>query len=130
MEPGRDSQCQLITKSVTGHTGISKYFSDGKYRISLSRWPREADTAIDAPLPPGTPVPGARAFRETPGVKISPVKVTLEIDGIQREAEVVTGSKEVAFEVELKQGVTTLSGRFITADGEEFGTYYAYVVKH
>ena len=46
--------------------------TDGAYEIRLRRWPEEIDHPIDAPLPPGKPVPGQTGFRETPGVAIQP----------------------------------------------------------
>ena len=115
-------------KSMLGHWNINVLHS-GMYRVSLRRWPREAQTAIDAELPPGAPVPGTKAFRDTPGIKIVPEKVTLKIGESQYHAEFVPGSAEVNFEVSLKKGKTTLAGRFVTKDGTEYGTYYAYVVK-
>ena len=44
-----------------------KIVEPGYYEIRLRRWPREVDTAIDAPLPPGNDVPGQTPFRATPG---------------------------------------------------------------
>ena len=85
--------------------------------------------AIDAPLPPGEAVPGARAMRETPGKAISPVKVTLKIGDISESKPVAKGDKFVSFEVNLPAGIMRLEGRFVLEDGTEHGTYFAYVEK-
>lgn len=101
----------------------------GTYEIAFRRWPLEADTAIDAPLQAGDDVPGVQAMRARPGKAISPKLTRLKIGEIQLEKEFEPGAKEVVFEVELEAGPTQLSGRFVDAEGTEYGTYYAYVRK-
>lgn len=101
----------------------------GTYEIAFRRWPREADTAIDAALEPGDDVPGVQAMRARPGKAISPTVTRLTIGDIQLEKAFEAGAKEVVFEVELEAGLTQLSGRFVEADGTEYGTYYAYIKK-
>ncbi|MEL6111003.1 MAG: sulfatase-like hydrolase/transferase, partial [Planctomycetota bacterium] len=114
-----------------GNTGFwnVKVTEAGKYTIRLRRWPKEADLAIDAKLAPGAPVPGARAFRETPGKAISPVKVTLRIGEIEATLPVARGDKEVVFEMELPAQTTTMKATFETEDGVVYGSYFAYVEK-
>ena len=102
---------------------------DGQYEIRLRRWPEEADLAIDAPLAPGAPVPGANAFRTTPGKAFKPASVSVRIGDIEASKPVAAGAKEVAFNLKLPAGKTQMSAVFKTASGEEFGAYYAYVTK-
>ena len=102
---------------------------DGEYTIRLRRWPETADLSIDAPLAPGKPVPGTKAFRLTPGKSISPVKASLRIGEATAEAIVKPGQKEVVLKMTLKKGKTRMKALFTTADGEEYGAYYAYVSK-
>lgn len=122
-----------IRRATTGkkNTGFwnVKVVEDGDYEVRLRRWPEEADTAIDAALPPGADVPGVKAFRTAKGEKIEPVKATLKIGDLAVESKVEPGAKEVVFNVKLKAGKTRMAGLFITADGKEYGTYYAYVLK-
>jgi len=106
-----------------------KVHQAGKYEIRLRRWPMEADRAIDAPLPPGEPVPGQAAFRTTPGKKIEPKFTTLKIGDQAMVAPFAPGSREVKFEMELKEGKTQMEATFVAEDGEIFGAYYAYVKK-
>lgn len=101
----------------------------GTYEIAFRRWPREADAAIDAALEPGEDVPGVKAMRARPGKAISPAKTRLKINNKVMEKAFEQGAKEVVFQVELEAGTTQLSGRFVEADGTEYGTYYAYVEK-
>ena len=122
-----------IRRAVTGkgNTGFwnVKVHQSGDYEVRLRRWPKEADLAIDSPLAPGAPVPGAKAFREAPGQRIQPVKATLQIGDVKQEAAVESGAKEVVFNLSLKAGKTRLTALFETAEGKTYGASYAYVTK-
>ena len=100
---------------------------DGDYTVRLRRWPEEIDRPIQAALPPGKPVPGARAFRTTPGKSIQPVKATVEIGDVSASKLLSAGDTEVVFELELKAGKTRMTALFHTEDGEQYGAYFAYV---
>jgi arylsulfatase B len=99
----------------------------GKYEIRLRRWPEESDSAINAELPAGADVPGAKPFRARLGKSIQPVRATLSIGDVQAERSVDANAKEVTFELKLKAGRARMSARFFTKAGAEFGAYYAYV---
>jgi arylsulfatase B len=101
----------------------------GDYEIRLRRWPQNIDLAINASLAPGEPVPGAKAFRETPGKAINAVKASLEIAGQKLEAKIKPGATEVVFNLKLPAGRTKMTGQFIEKSGEIFGSYFAYVTK-
>ena len=120
-----------VRKAVngSGSTGFwnVKIVEDGDYEVRLRRWPEEIDLAIDAPLAPGDPVPGQKAFRTTPGASIKPVRATLEIGEVVNSAEVTAGQKEVVFQIPLKAGKTRMTALFTAADGAEYGAYFAYV---
>jgi arylsulfatase B len=102
---------------------------DGDYEIRLRRWPETADLPIDADLEPGAEVPGVRAYRTTPGKAISPTKASLQVGNVSATADVSPGMTEVVFNLKLKAGKTRMAGLFITADGTEYGSSYAYVKK-
>ncbi|MFK7820831.1 MAG: N-acetylgalactosamine-4-sulfatase, partial [Planctomycetaceae bacterium] len=97
--------------------------------IRLRRWPEESDQPINASLPPGANVPGVKAYRTAVGEKIEPTQVTIKVGDITETADVAPGAKEVVFNLRLKAGKTRMSGLFKTADGKQYGTYYAYVKK-
>ena len=122
-----------IRRATTGkqNTGFwnVKVVEAGDYEVRLRRWPEEAGAAINAPLAAGADVPGVKAFRTAPGVKIEPVKATLKIGDVAVESKVEPGAEEVVFNVKLKAGKMRMAGLFITESGEEYGTYYAYVLK-
>ena len=122
-----------IRNATTGdkNTGFwnVKVVEDGDYEIRLRRWPEEADLAIDAPLAPGKPVPGTKAFRTTPGKPIKPNMATLTIGDVSVKSAVKSGAKEVTFNVKLKAGKTRMAALFKAADGKQWGAYFAYVTK-
>ena len=119
-----------IKEEVHKHVGYwaVKVVQDGKYKVSLRRWPTESGAAINASLPAGQPVPGAtKAFREEEGKGIGATKATLRIDGKDLETQpVIEGAKEINFEVELKAGSYKLAPFFTVKKGE-LGAYYTTV---
>lgn len=122
-----------IRRAMNGdaNTGFWNVYivEDGDYEIRLRRWPETADLPIDADLEPGAEVPGVRAYRTTPGKAISPTKASLQVGNVSATADVSPGMTEVVFNLKLKAGKTRMAGLFITADGTEYGSYYAYVKK-
>lgn len=110
----------------TGYWNV-KVAKAGPYTIELRRWPREVDQPIDASLPAGQPVPGAKAFRETPGKSIHPVKAKVTIGNLTKEMDIPPDAKQVTFEMDLPEGPQQLSARFIDDEGTEHGAYFVYV---
>lgn len=99
----------------------------GRYTLELRRWPREIDHPINAALPAGSPVPGAKAFRETPGKSIQPVKARVQIGEKVREVDVPAGAKQVTVEMDLAAGPQQLWAAFLDDEGQEYGAYFVYV---
>ncbi|MDG2220612.1 MAG: arylsulfatase [Rubripirellula sp.] len=122
-----------IRKAMNGgrNTGFwnVKVHEAGTYVIRLRRWPRESDTAIDASLPPGQPVPGVAAYRTAPGKSIQPTMAKLSIGDTSVVSKVEPGAQEVKFQLKLEAGKTKMEATFLTEDNEVFGAYYAYVEK-
>ncbi|MEP4077658.1 arylsulfatase [Haloferula sp.] len=106
----------------------TKVVRDGKYRVSLRRWPAESGAGINEALPAGKGVPGpSEAFRETPGKGIEATHATLRIDGKDLETKPVPAkAAEVSFETELKKGSYQFSPVFKLKTGE-VGAYYAII---
>lgn len=86
---------------------------DGKYQISLRRWPEEANAPITAAVRGGKPI-SARSAR-------------LRIGEVEREEPVPDGATHVTFEVMLRAGSTRLQTWFLNDAGENRGAYYVYV---
>ncbi len=130
MTPWNQSQVRAAMNGDE-NTGFWNVFvhEAGDYEVRLRRWPETADLPINASLPPGAPVPGQKAFRETPGKAIHPVKATIRVGDVTAEGGVKPDDKEVAFNLTLRQGKMRMTAVFIEEQGEEHGAYYAYVLK-
>lgn len=128
--PWNQSQVRAAMKGPenTGFWNVN-VVRDGTYAFRLRRWPEEVDLPIDASLAPGEPVPGAKAYRTTPGKAIAPVKAVLEIGDTKVSRLVSPGDIEVQFEIELIAGRYELSTLFVDEAGQEFGAYFVYVNK-
>ena len=113
-------------KPVTGFWNV-QIVEDGQYEVRLRRWPEEANLSIDSALAPGAAVPGAKAFRMTPGIKIKAVQAILKIGEVSVSADILPGAKEVIFNITLKSGKTRMAAFFKTENGVEYGAYFAYV---
>ncbi|NQV24250.1 MAG: arylsulfatase [Rhodopirellula sp.] len=127
--PWNQSHVRLAqnAKSVTGFWNVN-VVADGKYEVRVRRWPVESEAAIDAALPPGSDVPGVTPYRATPGKPVPAVRATLTIgDETWQSGQIAPGDRDVVFNVSLKAGKTRMSTLLITADGTEYGGYYAYV---
>ena len=101
--------------SATGYWNV-KVREAGEFEIRLRRWPEEADTAIDAPLPPGADVPGNSPFRVSPGKSVPVVKASIRIGELSAESPVQPGAKEVVLRMTLPAGETRMPARFTTRD--------------
>ena len=118
----------LNGQANTGYWNV-EIVESGEYEIRLRRWPAEVDRAIDAPLAAGPAVPGAKAFRTTPGKAIDPGTASLVIGDVSANAKIPEGASEVTFNVRLAAGPTTMKAIFTAEDGTEHGAYYVYVEK-
>jgi len=88
---------------------------DGEYEFTLSRYPIEADTAMDAPLT-------IRGYKVT-ALPVS--KARVKINQFDEAKSVASGDKSVTFTVSLKSGRTRLQTWFYDKDGKELcGAYY------
>lgn len=110
-----------------GHWAV-KALRDGKYQVSLRRWPVESGAAINSSLPAGDDVPGAtKAFRTTPGSAIGATHAVLRIDGQDLERKPVEkDAEDVSFVTELKKGSHQIAPFFEVKEGE-LGAYYVVV---
>ena len=97
---------------------------DGLYEISLRRWPKEADAAITAGLPPYEGVDGT--FPE--GKAVPAAKARLKIAQVDVSKPVAQDDKVVTFTARLAPGTTQLETWFYAADGKELcGAFYVEV---
>ena len=126
--PWNQSHIRKAKPFAPGYWSV-KVLQAGDYSVSLRRWPIESGFSIDQEIPAGDPVPGLKAYRETPGVKVVPVTAHLKIGNQSQAVDFKPLSKEVSFDVDLAAGETTISAYFETAEGKQVGTFYVYVTK-
>ncbi|OYP28966.1 arylsulfatase [Rhodopirellula sp. MGV] len=128
MTPWNQSQVRaaLNGDANTGFWNV-KVTEPGRYRFLLRRWPVEVNGPLTQSLAAGKPVPGDRAYRETPGKAIAAVRANLVIGKRSESSEVDATASEVAFDLDLEAQSTKLWASFETASGEEFGAYFVYV---
>lgn len=97
---------------------------DGEYTFELRRWPREADVALGAGVPPFEAVDGV--YGEGKALPIA--KAKLRIGDKEWTQDVEDGDKAVRFAVPLKAGYTQAQTWFYDAEGNQLaGAYYVYV---
>jgi arylsulfatase len=91
---------------------------NGKYEFTLSRYPLEADTAMDAPLRVGN-----RKVRALPVTS-----ARMKINDFDGAASVASGTRTVSIKAKLKAGKTRLETWLYDKDGNELcGAYYVRV---
>ncbi|MGK0187076.1 MAG: arylsulfatase A-like enzyme [Verrucomicrobiales bacterium] len=113
-----------------GHWAV-KVLETGDYRVSMRRWPVEANIPICAGLPAGDNVPGAsKAFRAVEGKALKVKKSVLRIDDKDVSSKPVdAAATEVSFEVSLQAGSHRLAPLFLLQGGAELGAYYTIVTR-
>ncbi|GGF36201.1 arylsulfatase [Echinicola rosea] len=95
--------------------------SEGWYRISCQRWPKEC-------IGPIWGIPKKNPKGQFSYLPIKPEKVKISIANQMMEKEIDASMIAVDFDVYLEQGKTFLVNDFVTGD-ELFGVYYTYIVK-
>ncbi len=100
--------------------------TEGDYTFELRRWPREADVAIDAGVPPMKFVDG-----EYPAGKALPIaKAKLVVGDQEVTNDVKSSDKSVRFTMHLKPGTIRAKTWFYDSAGAELcGAYYLYVTR-
>jgi arylsulfatase len=96
----------------------------GEYEFELRRWPREADAALAAGLPPTRHSDG-----EFPvGVALPIAEARLKVGDFDQSRTVASSDKAVNFTTKLNAGRTQVQTWFLDADDREIGgAYYVYV---
>ena len=87
------------------HPWLVNVLKAGKYRFTLRQWPKEADK----------PIVG--------------VKAKIKIAGVEKEALIKDGSKEIDFTLSLPSGITELWTYIYNQQGQVGGAYFTEVEK-
>ncbi|MEO1857222.1 MAG: arylsulfatase [Rubritalea sp.] len=103
----------------------------GRYEVTLRRWPKEADTAINLGMAPGKNVPGAsKPYRATKGDALDIRSATIATDDtILTTFELDASKSAVVQNVELKAGPQKLKAYFTLADKKQVGVCYLTIRK-
>jgi arylsulfatase A-like enzyme len=99
----------------------------GRYRISLRRWPKEANAAIRATVPPCPMHPSTHRMKKVPCRAVEAIAARLKVGRLDKTVPVNEKDKEVAFDVDLTEGKQRLQTWFILAGGERIAAYYTYI---
>lgn len=99
----------------------------GRYRISLRRWPREADARIHGIVPDLQLHPSTHAMKKFPINALKVTKAQLMIGDVSETKNVRPSDKEVVFEVDLPEGEQRIQTRFTMENGERTAAYFTYI---
>ena len=99
----------------------------GIYEFELRRWPRDANAAICATLPPRRNVPFVDDF--VPGEALAIRMARIRVGNAELEASVKQDEVCKTFRFTLPRGTTRLETFFTDAEGVVRGAYYVYVTK-
>jgi hypothetical protein len=110
-------------KNPIGGEYTLEFEQDGRYQIELSRWPFEADLAINVELLDGQEatqttddVPNGRAMNFVTG--------TLKIGAWERQKMIETDAKTLVFIGTFTKGPSTMSAWFTNKTNEDWGSFY------
>lgn len=96
----------------------------GRYEITLRRWPEDADTPIQAGIPPTKHTDGVFPA----GVALPIAKASLKVADAEVSRVVANEDKGIVFTVELPAGRTKLHASFIDESSKDIcGAYYVTV---
>ena len=110
-----------------------KVANDGLYEFELRRWPREADTAIQSPLPGRFDIPFVTDLPKGKALEIS--KISFKIisssgESIFNHEKLLKAiDKKLNFTIQLKAGSYRISSECQLNDSTKVGTYYLYATK-
>ncbi|MFI3322180.1 MAG: arylsulfatase [Rikenellaceae bacterium] len=97
------------------------FATEGKYRISVARWPRECQGTIW-----GVPEKNPKNWFKYEVIK--PEMVKMSIGGHDYQQNISADMKEVVFDLDMSEGKRYMSVDFVE-NGESYGAYYIYIEK-
>ena len=100
---------------------VVNFESDGVYKISFARWPRECQGTIW-----GIPQENPKDLFNYRSIR--PEAASLSLNGKETIAKITEDMKEIDFKLKVKKGRTTLKANFLEGQ-EKYGVYYIYIEK-
>ncbi len=117
----------VVASQVTGRWKI-EFVDDGRYRVSLRRYPRESGLAINATFP--AQEKQVELERVMPAsVKGDFEEAYLYVAGLSGKKKIKQGQEEVNFEGFVPAGKYDMEAQLIDADGRVYPSYYVYIEK-
>lgn len=117
----------VVASQVTGRWKI-EFVEDGRYRVSLRRFPRESGLAINATFP--AQAKRIELERVMPAsVKDDFVEAYLYVAGLSGTKKIEPGQQEVSYEGFVPAGKYDMEAQLIDADGRVYPSYYVYIEK-
>ncbi|SFF68141.1 Arylsulfatase A [Salegentibacter agarivorans] len=101
----------------------------GYYTISLRRYPKETNLAINDPAPEGDPVPGTSPSYP-PGKILNFKKASILMNGKPKKEKMIKDNPiEINFNTKLSKGMLKLNASFIDDKAQRLDAYYVYINK-
>lgn len=102
----------------------------GTYQISLSRWAREANLAINGVAPPYPMHPSTHYGKPGKNVSIGAKTARLKVAGFDKTVPVNDTDKEIVFEVKLSKGEHRIQTWFYRKNEKPVAAYFTYIERN
>lgn len=99
----------------------------GRYKFTLSRWPKETSTLLIGALDPRTALEGTTVDESPAGVSLDIVEAGISINGIEKSMHTNENDTKAEFIMDLESGDTQLKTWFKLEDEQTLGAYYVEV---
>ncbi len=99
----------------------------GTYKITVQRWPKEAQAKLTENVPPGEPVEGGDAYPK--GVAVPVTEVKIKVGNSEQSIPINPSDTSALFTIDLPAGDTRLQTWLMDENGNATGAYYVYVEK-
>jgi hypothetical protein len=105
-----------------------EFVEDGEYAISLRRFPRESDLAINATFP--AQEEKIELDRTAPAsVKSDFIEASLYVANVDKNLKIEDGQEEVTFKVKIPAGKYDMQAQLIDEANRVHPAYYVYIEK-
>ncbi|ARV16550.1 arylsulfatase [Polaribacter sp. SA4-12] len=112
---------------ASGHWKI-EFVQDGKYKISLRRFPRESGLAINDTFPEG-PRPRRLARYVPASTKSDFVQTYLYLGRNYETKKIEADAEEVTYTIDMSSGKYNMEAQLIDSEGRVHPAYYVYIEK-
>ncbi len=122
-------QRHIRTGYIDNGYWMLKIAESGTYRVRLRRWPEETQLALNAPAPVRPAIAGTSVSASRKGKALNILEAGVSIQNIELSKKVDPEAEFVEFTLDLEQGETNLSTRFLLDTEETIGAYFVRIEK-